>query len=128
MVRAPIHGRITERTHELSTYIDHDVEQRLMVPSDISRVGSGGQFARFNERKQKLERGIERFANAAGGRLVENDHRNNAQEWMLGKITATLMSLNKKMEQNIKDTQQIHDNRTQMGKRLGGEIRIRVTN
>ena len=79
----------------------------------------GDQFARFNERKQKLEQGVESVVNAVGDRLVESNRRNNAHECMLGKITATLMSLNKKMGQNIKDTHQIQDGRTQMGKKIG---------
>ena len=105
-----IHGQITVGMHELSTYIDQDVEQWLMVTCDISRVGLGSQFARFNERRQKLERGVESVGDAVGDRLVGNDHRNNAQEWMSEQITATLLSLYKKTEQIIQYTQQIHDN------------------
>ena len=63
--RGNIQCQITERMRELSTYIDQDAEQRLRVTCDISRVGSGDKFARFNERHQKLERGIESVANAA---------------------------------------------------------------
>ena len=53
--------------HELSTYIEQDVEQWLMVTCDISRLGLGNQFARFNERHPKPERGVESVVNAAGG-------------------------------------------------------------
>ena len=84
----------------------------------------GNQFARFNEMRQNLEQGVESVFNSVDNRLVENDHRNNAQERMLGQITATVLVLSTKMEQNIKDTQQIHGNNTQMETRMAEKIRI----
>ena len=107
--------------HELSNYIDRDVEQRLRFTCDIHRVDVGNQFARLNERKPKLEQGVESVVDAAGDRLEENNHRNITKEWMLGQITTTLIGLSAKMEQNIKDTQQIHENQTLTGKRMEEE-------
>ena len=69
---------------------------------------------------------MESVVNAAEDRLGENDHRNNQQERILEKISVTLMGLCGKMEQNRKDTQQIHEKQTQMGKEWKKKIRIRV--
>ena len=121
MALGAIRCRITERMHELSDYIDHDVEPKLGVTCGIFRVDVGNQFARLNERHQNLEQGVENVANAVDSRLVENNHRNNAQERTLGKITTTLLGLIAKMEQNIKDTRQTHENNTKMEKRMGGK-------
>ena len=40
---------------ELSTYIDHDVEQRLRATCDIFRADVANRFAQFNEMQQNLE-------------------------------------------------------------------------
>ena len=61
----------------------------------------GNQFARFNEMRQNLEQGVESVFNSVDNRLVENDHRNNAQERMSDQITATFLGLSAKMEQSI---------------------------
>ena len=102
VVWGTINGQITERMQELGSYIDQDVNQRLRGMCELFRADVSNQVARFNEMQQKLEQWIENVVNAAGDRLVENDHRNNNQEWALGQINASLLGLNGKMEQNRK--------------------------
>ena len=121
-----IHGQITERMQELSSYIDHDVNRRLRGMWELFAVDVGNQFARLNERRQKLEQWIENVVNAAGGRLVENNRMSNNQEWKLEHINASLMGLSGKMEQNRKDPLQIHENKPRWGNEWKQKIRIRV--
>ena len=73
--------------------MDHDVEKRLRGSRDIFRVGVGGQFARLNERRRNLDKGIESVANAADGRSGENSRRNNAQDRALEQINTTLRDI-----------------------------------
>ena len=69
----------------------------------------------------KLEQWIEIVVNAVGDRLGGNNHRNNSQERALEQVNATIMGLNGKMEQNRKDTQQIHEKQIHMAQRMEEE-------
>ena len=53
--------------------------------------------------------------------MGENNHRDNHQESILEQISVTLIGLSGQMEQNSKDTRQIHEKQTQMGKRMEEE-------
>ena len=53
--------------------------------------------------------------------MGENNHRDNHQESILEQISVTLIGLSGQMEQNSKDTRQIHEKQTQMEKRMEEE-------
>ena len=78
----------------------------------------GNQLAWLNDRRQNIAQGVENVVSAVDTRSVEDNERNNAQERTLEQITATLAGLNGKVERNIKDTNRIHENHTQMGGRM----------
>ena len=108
---------------ELNSYIDHDANRKLKGMCEISRMDVGNQFTRLSEMQQKIERGVGNVVNAAGGRLVGNNHRNNNQEGMLGQLNATLIGVSEKMGKNRKETQQIQENKPRWRKERKKKIR-----
>ena len=90
----------------------------LKVTCDIFRTDMGGQLAWLDVRRQTTAQGIENGVIAVDTCFVQNDERNGQQERALGQICTSLASLNIKVEQNIKDTQQINNNYALMEKRI----------
>ena len=87
----------------------------------MSQVDVGCPLENLLEWQQELDQWIRIVANAAGGRLVGNNNRDNHQEKLLGDIGDALMGLKGEMKKDRNNTQQIQDKQTQLERKMEEE-------
>ena len=126
-----INSQITERVEEMGALIKQDVKGELDVMFEMFRVDIGSLTSNSQEKQQVSERDLRGFANAADGRLVENNERNNKQEKPPGELSDAIVGLRGgEMQESRNNTQQIHEKQWKVEQRIeeekvrfGGEIK-----
>ena len=111
---------------EMGTYIQQDVKGKLVVTCEMFMVDIGSLMSYFQDKQQVSDRDLRNGANAADGRLIENNERNNQQENLLSQLSEAIIGLREEMIVSRNNTQQIHEKQMKIEQKIEEE-RVRVS-